>query len=68
MNKGTKKGPGTRTLGPRPHPPPLRSRKAGPYLAPKGCYLGLITPQVAGMVASWGSEGSSSLLPAAWKS
>jgi hypothetical protein len=31
-------------------------------------YTGLITPQLAGMVASWGSDGSSSLLPAERKS
>jgi hypothetical protein len=44
-----------------------------PYL--RGCLItlpyranGVMTPQVAGMVASWGSDGSSSLLPADLKS
>src|SRR5215210_935004 len=69
VNKGKKKGrgpvlqdPGLITL-----PPSLEESGTLPS-AVKRCYFGLITPQVAGMVASWGSEGSSSLLPAASKS
>src|SRR5215208_5409487 len=69
VNKGKKKGrgpvlqdPGLITL-----PPSLEESGTLPS-AVKRCYFGLITPQVAGMVASWGSEGSSSLLPAALKS
>jgi hypothetical protein len=69
VNKGMKKGrdPYSRTLASLPHPL-ARGKRALPN-AIEGCYFfGLITPQVAGMVASWGSEGSSSLLPAALKS
>ena len=47
-------------------PPPSQEGKrsvALPYLP-----IGSMTPQLAGMVASWGSEGSNSLLPAALKS
>ncbi len=70
VNKGYKKGrgpvlqdPGLITL------PPSLEESGALASAVKRCYLyGLITPQVAGMVASWGSDGSSSLLPAALKS
>src|SRR5215203_2563486 len=60
---------GARTLGPRPHYPTPSLEESGALAsAVKGCYFGFITPQVAGMVASWGRDGSSSLLPAALKS
>jgi hypothetical protein len=69
VNKGKKKGRGPVLQDPGLVTPPRRSRKGTLPSAIKGCYFfGLITPQVAGMVASWGSEGSSSLLPAALKS
>src|SRR5215216_7296101 len=62
---------GTHTLGPRPRStlPPRSGKGALTTNAKNGCYFfGLITPHVAGMVASWGRDGSSSLLPAALKS
>ena len=60
------KGRGPRVRVPGLLSTPPRSRKWALPNAIEGCYyFGLITPQVAGMVASWGSEGSSSLLPAA---
>src|SRR5215211_2133991 len=69
VNKGNKKGRGSVLQDPGLITPPPRLSKGALPSAVKRCYLyGLITPQVAGMVASWGSEGSNSLLPAASKS
>ena len=59
MNKGKEEGRG---VVPRPPLALLREELLEPY------FTGLINPQVAGMVASWGSDGLSSLLPAALKS
>jgi hypothetical protein len=70
VNKGKEKAgdPYFRTPASLPHHL-ARGKQGLTPSAVKRCYLfGLITPQVAGRVASWGSEGSSSLLPAALKS
>src|SRR5918993_898075 len=69
VNKGKEKAgdPFFRTPASLPHPL-ARGKQGLTPSAVKGCYFGLITPQVAGMVASWGSDGSNSLLPAASKS